>query len=407
MATTTAKSSSGHTVRATTLGELTAADFERWRALDARAVEPTPYLSADYLQPAAPHWPAALSIRLLIVEHGDQTQMIMPFRVMPLHRLLQIPLLSTWDLALADETFSLFPVLAADGGFEALRAGFAALPALGLPRLVDIVTVTSDGPTHELIRNAVQPETRCFVRGRSPWPVAHIRAGSAASESADIDIVPHHRSASTRKKAKQARRALERSLGAELSIRDRSDDSNVVEDFPLLQAAGWKGDPSTRGVAYRITGRAPWLHEVAERFRARGQFAAFEVHAGGRPIYLSLDFRIGDALLGFQDAYDEAWAPHGLGNLARTAHINWLAGRGIDTYDPNMFWGYVDSARFYPHHREKLRLLIAASGRVPYVQLAAIRGAKNISDRLPRARDSVSRFIKRARGGADRAAGEQ
>lgn len=403
MATTTVNLSSGHTVRSTTLGELSAADFERWRALDARAVEPTPYLSADYLQPAAPHWPAALSIRLLIVEHGDQTQMIMPFRVMPLHRRVPISVLSTWDLTLADETFNLFPVLAADGGLEALRAGLAALSALALPRLVDIVTVTSDGPTYELIRKALPPKNRCYVRGRSQWPVAYIRVGGTSNTSREADTVPYHRSASTRKKANRYRRALEHDLGARLAVRDRSDDPNVIEDFLTLQAAGWKGDASKRGVAYRITGRAPWLHEVAERFRSRGQFTAFEIHAERRPMYLMLGFRFGRTVLGLQDAYDEAGAPHGLGNLARTAYINWLSGMDIETFDPNMFWGYTDSARFYPDHREHVRLLIAAPGTIPYLQVAAIRGAKNISDRLPRARGSVSRFVKRARGGVDHA----
>lgn len=401
MVTTTAKSSNRHTVRATTLGELSAADFDRWRRLDARALEPTPYLSADYLQPAMPHWPAARSIRLLIVQRGDQMQMIMPFRVIPLHRRVPISVLSTWDLTLADETTNLFPVLARDEAGEALRAGFAALPALGLPSLVDIVTVPSDGPTYELIRKALQPEDRCYVRGRSLWPVAHIRAGGDSNASADADTLPHHRSSSTRKKAKQSRRALEHDLGAKLSVRDRSDDPSVVDEFLALQAAGWKGDASKRGVAYQITGRAPWLHEVTERYRSLGQFAAFEIHAEDRPIYLTLDFRLGGTMLALQDAYDEAGAPHGLGNLARTAHINWLVGRGIDTYDPNMFWGYTDAARFYPDRQEKLRLLIAASGRLPYLQVAALRGAKNLSDRLQRIRESAARTVSRTRRAND------
>lgn len=403
MTTTTTRVSDGHTVRATTLGELSAADFERWRQLDARALEPSPYLSADYLQPAVSHWPAATSIRLLIVQRGDRMQMIMPFRVMLLHRLVPISVLSTWDLTLADETTNLFPMLAQDGGGDALRAGFAALPALRLPSLLDIVTVPSDGPTYELIRTIVQPEVRCYVRGRSLWPVAHIRSEVEADARAEADTVPHHRSSSTRKKAKQYRRALEHALGATLSVRDRTDDPSVIDEFLNLQAAGWKGDASKRGVAYQITGRGQWLHEITARYRSQGQFTAFEIHAGDRPLYLTLDFRLGSTLLALQDAYDEAWAPHGLGNLARTAHINWLAGRGIDTYDPNMFWGYTDAARFYPDRQEKLRLLIAASGRLAPLQLAAIRGAKNSSDRLRRAVGSAGRHVTRAPRAAEHA----
>lgn len=389
MARTLVTHADGHTVRATTVGELSPADFERWGQFDAQTLEGTPFLSADYLQPAVLHWPAARSIRLLVVERSDQIKMIMPFRIMPLHRQLPISTLSTWDLTLADETSSLFPMLATDGGIEALRAGFSALSSLGLPGLVDIVTIPADGPTYELIRRAIQPEARCHIRGRSLWPAARIPAENDTQPSAEVDTIPHHRSASTRKKAKQARRGLERELGAELATRDRSDDPNIVENFLDLQVAGWKGDPSKRGVAYRITGRAQWLHEVAERYRRRGQFAAFEIHAKGSPLYLSLDFRMGSTLVGFQDAYDEAWASYGLGNLARSAHLNWLAGREVDTYDPNMFWGYVDSARFYPDRRETLRLLVAASGRLPALQVNAVRAVKSFSSRLAATRDAA------------------
>lgn len=404
MAETSVRLSDGHTVRTAIVGDLSPADFERWRGLDARALEPRPYLSADYLQPAVPHWPAGASIRLVIVERDDQMQMIMPFRVMPLHSRLPIHMLSTWEPTLADETSGLFPVLAADGGAEAFRAAFTALAALGLPRLVDIVTIAPDGPTCQLIRTAL-PTTRCYIRGRSQWPAARIPSHLSSGPSSDLDMVPHHRSRSTQKKARQAWRALEHTFDAQLAARDRSEDPLVIEDFLTLQAAGWKGDASRRGVAYQITGRAPWLHEVAARFRSKGQFAAFEIHADGRPVYLSLDFRIGSTLLALQDAYDEAGAPHGLGNLARTAHLNWLAGRGTDTYDPNMFWGYIESARFYPDRSEKLRLLLAAPGRAAYLQLAAIRGAKHAVDRARDFRESAVQFIRERRG-ADRGRAE-
>ncbi|WP_146340755.1 hypothetical protein [Nesterenkonia sp. NBAIMH1] len=81
----------GCTVRTAALGELTPDDFQRWRRLDARALEPVPYLSADYLQPGSAHWPAAASVRLLLVERDDEMQMVMPFRIMPLHPWLPFP----------------------------------------------------------------------------------------------------------------------------------------------------------------------------------------------------------------------------------------------------------------------------------------------------------------------------
>ncbi|WP_146340756.1 hypothetical protein [Nesterenkonia sp. NBAIMH1] len=97
-----------------------------------------------------------------------------------------------------------------------------------------------------------------------------MRTPPEPNRSGTFDTTPHHRSASTRRRARRAREALERRFGGELSLRDRGDDPQAVEDFLALQAAGWKGDASKKGEAYQVTGRAEWLREVTDKFRSRG-----------------------------------------------------------------------------------------------------------------------------------------
>ncbi len=376
--------------RATTVGALTAEDFARWRRLESRAAEPYPYLSADYLEPADPHWPAALAVRLLLVEDGDDLLLVMPFRVGPYHPRLPLRVLSTADAVLSDEGIRTYPLVDAERGREALRVAFASLRSLGLPRVIDMPSIPADGTLHRLLIDALPSARHSFERGRAQLAVARYAGSTSERASVDVDVEPHHRSTSSRKQSRQRRRALERELGAEIQWRDRSEDPAVIDDFLTLQAAGWKGDADQHGLAYRLTGRDQWFREVTARARADGRLVAYEIYTDGSPLYIAVLMSAGPTIFGLQDAYDQTRAAHRVGNLGRVALTNWLASSAYDMFDPNMYWSYVESARLFADRREQVRLVIAASGLWSRTQLGLARSISRAQNSLGAARERLS-----------------
>lgn len=375
------------TVRLAKVGDLTASDFARWRRLEQRAAEPYPYLSADYLEPADPHWPEALAVRLLLVETEDELLLVMPYRVDVLHPRLPVRVLSTFETVLGDEGVRSYPLVDRDRAEEVLRTAFASLRSLGLPTLVDVAAIPADGRLYGLLVSALTDPHRCLVRGRSMLAVTRFPVASGTDMIGGLDVVPHHRSASTRKQARQRLKALERAVGASVTALDRSHDPAVLDDFLDLQAAGWKGDASRHGLAYRLTGRGEWFRESARRFQAESRFAALELRAGDQPLYIAVGVASGRTFFGWQDAYAEAAAPYSIGALGRTAFANWLATRGHDMFDPNMSWSYVEAARIFPDHREQLKLLVAAEGVWSLAVVRLLSAGLHLRERVRTARD--------------------
>lgn len=379
--------------RVTTLGELSDADIERWRRLDERATDPYPYASADYLAAAAEHWPGASSIRLLLVEQDDDLLLLMPFTVTRLHPRLPLRVTSTAEPLISDETARAYPLVDRTRGREALEAAFRSLRALGLPRLVDIAGLPADGELHAMVVASLSG--RVHDRGRAALAVSRFPGRYPAQADDRIDVMAHHRSTSSKKQARQRLRVLERDLGGELRVRDRSQDPTVFEDFLELQSEGWKGDARRHGLAYRLTGRAEWFRRTAERMLRAGRLAAFDLHVDDRTVYIALGIRSGRTLFGWQDAYDETGAGSSLGTLGRSAFVNWVSARGHDVFDPNMSWSYVEAARIFPDRREQVRMLGAARGPVP---AAVVRGFAAGS----RFREAMKELASRVRHGAAR-----
>lgn len=401
------------TARTASLGELTVDDFARWRRLEQHAAEPYPALSADYLEPAWPHWAEALGTRLLLVEDEDDLVLVMPFRVTTAHPKIPVPVVSTDDGMLSDEGVRSYPLIDRARGREAVRFALSRLRSLGLPAVVEIGAVPDEGEVHDLLRDAVADPRRMLVRGRSALAVARRRpdahgrdgrvatvavnagtAGAPTDTSAFPDFVVRHRSAATRRKTRQRVAALERVLAAPIEQRDRSTDRTVIDEFLELQARGWKGDADRQGLAYRLTGRDEWFRHAARRLQDAGRLRAFELRSGGRTIYIALGVISGPVLFGWQDAYDEATAVHGVGALGRLAFVNWQDATGShDMFDPNMSWSYLEASRDFPDRREQIRLLIAAPGGAALVRMALVR----VPVALRR-----SRILERARGGIRR-----
>jgi CelD/BcsL family acetyltransferase involved in cellulose biosynthesis len=387
-------------VEVTTLGELDPSDIERWRVLDERAIDPHPYISADYLAAGVADWAKARDIRLILVRRDEDLVVVMPFTIASLHPGIPLRVLTSADPVLADETGRSYPLVDRACGAEALSAVFASLRALRLPRLVEFAAVPADGTIFLTISAALGGPRRQRERGRAGLPFTRL-PGVIPPGGDRVDVIPHHRSASSRRQARQRLNALERHYGGQLRVVDRSSDPYFAGEFLTFQAAGWKGDAQRHGLAYRLTGRDEWFARTAERFRRSGGLRAVELRVGERTVYMSAALRVGQTLFGWQDAYDESSAVRGTGELARSAFVNWAAAQDFGAFDPNMSWSYVEAARNFPDRRDLVRILAAASAGYPVLVLGLFAALLRCRETVRAVRRRVSDTAGRLRGPGD------
>ncbi len=253
--------------------------------------------------------------------------MVMPFRIMPLHLRLPIPVLSTWDLTLADETTRLFPVLGGSDPAGALLAGLEGLSALGLPGLVDIVTVLTEGPTAALLRRTLEPQGRWDIRGARPgrWRICAPRRSRTAPERS---IRPRTTAARRRVAGPGGRERLWSGGSGRAFAAGSRRGSAGRGGFPRPAGRRVEGRCVQEGEAYQVTGRAEWLREVTDKFRSRGSSWHWTSAPETGPSTSCSAFAQAAAYAAFRTPTMRLSAPDGLGSAARTGCLNWFAEQG-------------------------------------------------------------------------------
>ncbi len=376
--------------RITTVGELGGSDFDRWRELADRALEPNAYLDPRFLAPGDRPTVDVQSTPLLLVEDGDTLQALMPFDVLrrsirgiPVHALTPgIPFLRHL-------TPRYFPLVAAERAPEALEAMFHGMTSLHLPDYLDFEGFIGEGPLGEALFAAASAARVPLVE-RGGQEYAFLRRTDETKPLPNAPSGPRparprmgHLGSSSRKKYGQYFRGLEHHNGEPISLVDRGNDPDAIEEFLNLQAAGWKGDVSRGGGALRLNGHDGWFVDAAEAFRADGRLCVFTLTGASGTMYMQVAIRSGDGLFAAQDAYDEGLARFRPGNLGRlTVLTHSMTDTTAEFFDPNMHPQYVDSTQLYPHRRRYVSYLLAQHGAIPKGIVGSIPTLRRVRDRI-------------------------
>lgn len=375
--------------RIVVLAQITPLDVERWTDLVARSIEPYPFLDPRLLLPAARHRETARSMRFVFIEDGSDLLLVMPFVLRRGPAGLPVRMVSTRGAFLDSESGWDHPLIDADRAAEALEGLVVNLRSLELPGLLEFTNFPAEGPLAAAL-TAVAASLNLPVLERDRVDFSYARAIEDGSEAAAPGIsepasfTASHVSANSRKKHSRFARGLAEAVGAELRIEDRGQDADAIEQFIELQAAGWKGDPSRDGSGLRVMGYGPWFSEVAAAYRADGDLAVYALTGGGQIIHMYVVLRVGDAMFGYADAYDERFASFHAGTLGRIATMNRaLAEPGVQLFDPNFVARFVvEARRIFPHSRERTQLLTAYGSPASRILVQAIPAGRRLRARL-------------------------
>jgi CelD/BcsL family acetyltransferase involved in cellulose biosynthesis len=293
--------------------QLTEGDLAAWRELAEAAVEPNPFFHPDFALTVAEGLGSS-GISVLVVREGGDWLACLPvergrgWRRIPLHGLV------VWNHLYC---YLCTPLVRADR----LDAAMMELLDEGVRRsagFLGLDLLPTDGPVSEAL------ERSAAALGRKPVELGCFeRAMLARRENGDYLAF----SAKHRRNFERLRRNLERDLGGELSLRDRSDDLEARQEFLRLEASGWKGDGGTR-TAFAPSGHTELFLGICERTAASGMLQLVSAEIGRRSVAMLCNFVSGDTVFTFKIATDVELAKYSpgiqlsilfLGSLPRTA----------------------------------------------------------------------------------------
>jgi CelD/BcsL family acetyltransferase involved in cellulose biosynthesis len=261
-------------------GAVGAAEVAAWRELCDEAVEPNPFYAPEFVLPA---W-SALGVRggglRVVLEAGEwiaclpvQGRRAAPAATVGLahaYSFLSTPLIRRGHL---------------DPGARGLIAPRRRAPAAGFC----LLRAGGGGPVDRVLAQA------SVEAGLAPvWERRVHRAAAHALGDAEA---PRHRN------LERQRRRMEKALGAEVALEDRSGSAAAVQQFLDLEAAGWKGRDGT-AIASRPGDRA-FFESMTSALAARGQLRLWTLTCAGRTTAMACELRAGDAVFGFKTCHDE------------------------------------------------------------------------------------------------------
>ncbi|TKJ28114.1 GNAT family N-acetyltransferase [Blastococcus sp. CCUG 61487] len=282
-----------------TAHHLSAEVVEAWRGLVERAVEPNPFAEPEVVLPALRHLAGRGRAGLLAVREGNRLTAVLPVRwpvVVPLPGGLRmpVPLLQAWV-----EPFQPLgvPLLDRDDPVRAAAALLRAPAAVPAPLLL-LRYFPEGGPAAAALDAALAERGRAAVRLKTYERALWEREGAA---------VPSRNRRNRYNRLRRQREAMADALGP-VRVVDRADDPAAIEEFVVLEAAGWKGREGT-AIACRDE-HVAWFRETCDRLRAAGRLEVLAVEAGGRTAAMWVDFDAGEGSLHLKSAYDEALGEH-------------------------------------------------------------------------------------------------
>ena len=161
------------------------------------------------------------------------------------------------------------------------------------------------------------------------------------------------------KKYSRRRRQFERSSGQTLEVVDCSADPQTVDEFLVLEAAGWKG---VDGGAYAMhPGHADFLRQMCSNFRDSGNLHLLSLRAGDQTLAMQLMVAAGDTLYGHAMTYDQGYAALSPGIQLQLEHLR--------SFHAQSRFRLLDSCaapdnstvnRLYPERRDLVDLIIGS-----------------------------------------------
>jgi CelD/BcsL family acetyltransferase involved in cellulose biosynthesis len=349
--------SSGHGVigRLIPVRQLSPTDETNWRDLASRAAEPNPLCEPDCLIPAARHQSFGEEISLLVVEEGGRFQACLPLR--PVHRWYNL----TYPIAankVRRATYVGTPLVDPAAGTEAVTAMFRTLAQnrqVLHNRLLGLDSLREGGPVARYVHEAAA-QLRLPMFAAEDFERALFVRRPEATYFAGL-------SAKRRKATRRSRRLLTEEFGSPPGIVDRSGDLGAIDEFMVMEAAGYK---AVNGVALAtVPGETEYFRSMCARFAQADRLLVLALQCGGQTLGMQIWLRGGEGLFGVKVAYDERFARSGPGALLHVDSFDFIHHHTDATWaDPCSAADNDFLLRLYPNRTRISTLLFALHGPV-------------------------------------------
>lgn len=273
---------------------------EEWRALADTASEPNPFYHPALLEPALRYLNSNAQVRMIEVsDHTGLLVGLMPLKTKAHHGRYPVANVTNW---MHGQCFYGAPLIRK--GHE-LRAWDGILRQLdeekGAGLFFHLDGLDADGPV------AAALEQCCALEGRG---IKRIATHERAMLRSDLDPDAYWQTQVRAKKRKELRRLVNRleDLGTvtHRSLSGADDVGQWVEDFLVLERAGWKGAEGT-ALASNAETRA-YFYEATTRAAASGMLEMLRIELEGAPIAMLVNFRMGRGAFSYKIAFDERYA---------------------------------------------------------------------------------------------------
>ena len=271
---------------------------EAWLDLQARCLEPNPFLDPDFLLAAAQHLGLARRPKVLLIwDRGPSRRRLIGVLALSRATPRLRGLVCAWTHDLVPYGVPLLDREQNAAAASALLGWAAASGAAGLL----FETLPSDGPTAAALAKAAGERGSLLVTVAT-WRRAVLWQGPVGAPGGTAALSPK----SAKESRRQRRRLQERGSIDFVSARSEDDLREAVERFLALEARGWKGAAGT--ALLMQPGRTVFTRAMTRLLVPRGRCRIDALTVDGVPIAMGIVLTHGDADFLWKIAYDERFA---------------------------------------------------------------------------------------------------
>ena len=358
------------------------------------ALEPNIFFSPRYLVPAMPRLDDR-EVRLMMLQDGPageaETRFLMPFSIERSGFPLGPEVIRAWS-----NTFSPYgiPIVERREASRILDDLLSTLgdPKLGMPKVLVLPDVMMESPVIATLRGVA------IGRGLPVMATASVQRPFLQSDKDGVDYFKDTLSSSTRRNYRRLRRNLEAMGEFEYEVaRNPTDVRFAMEEFLLLENAGWKGRQKTSLAAERF--RAAFAREAINNLAERDLVRIHAFKLDGRVVASLIVLVQSGHAWTWKTTYDEALAQYSIGTmLMMETTESHLDDPNIQITDSCAVEDHPVMTRLWSERREFATMIIGLrpnsdrETRMVATQLDLYRNTRNAAKQM---RDRLRHMVKR------------
>lgn len=358
------------------------------------ALEPNIFFSPRYLVPAMPRIDDR-EVRLMMLQDGPageaETRFLMPFSIERSGFPLGPEVIRAWSNSYSPYGIPIVERREASRILDDLLSTLGD-PKLGMPKVLVLPDIMMESPVIATLRGVA------IGRGLPVMTTASVQRPFLQSDKDGVDYFKDTLSSSTRRNYRRLRRNLEAMGEFEYEVaRNPTDVRFAMEEFLLLENAGWKGRQKTSLAAERF--RAAFAREAINNLAERDLVRIHAFKLDGRVVASLIVLVQSGHAWTWKTTYDEALAQYSIGTmLMMETTESHLDDPNIQITDSCAVEDHPVMTRLWSERREFATMIIGLrpnsdrETRMVATQLDLYRNTRNAAKQM---RDRLRHMVKR------------